>query len=343
MKAKTLGIAIIGAGMMGRYHAQAWASVSDVRLVAVADSDPARAQALASNLGLADWSADYRQAVDREDVDIISVCVPAYYHPEISIFAAEHGKHVLCEKPIALTIERAQAMIAATRRNNTRLGIGFQLRQLRSTQELCRLLREGCIGRPVMWIYSFTAPIRPKVAMHDLLTGNGGPVVDFCPHRFDLWSQVFASEATLVQAQGLILAQGRPELAGLKRLAPDTASINVRFASGDIGVISITWGLPPGVSGGSLAEIWGSRGLIQADLDKLRLLTEGGKEATFGPYGQDVMTDALRLQAQAFALAVLSGKEPPVTGEDGLAALRISLAALHSMETGLPINPKELP
>ena len=342
MKVNTLGIAIVGAGMMGRYHAQAWASVPEARLVAVADSDQTRAQALASNLGLADWSTDYRQVVDRRDVDIISVCVPAYYHPEISIFAAEHGKHVLCEKPIALTIERAQAMIAAAKRNNIRLSIGFQLRQLRSTQELCRLLQVGSIGRPVMWVYSFTAPIRPKVAMHDLLTGNGGPVVDFCPHRFDLWAQAFASEATLVQAQGLTLAQGRPELAELKCLAPDTATISVRFASGDIGAISITWGLPPGVSGGSLAEIWGSRGLIQAELDRLRLLTEGGEEATFGPYGQDVMTDALRLQAQAFALAVLSGEEPPVTGEDGLEALRVSLAALRSIETGLSINPKEL-
>ncbi|MGQ9555374.1 MAG: Gfo/Idh/MocA family protein [Anaerolineae bacterium] len=342
MKHKTLGIAIVGAGMMGRYHAQAWASVPEAQLVALADSDPLRAQALASNLGLANWSTDYRQAVDRGDVDIVSVCVPAYYHPEVSLFAAEHGKDVLCEKPIALTIERALAMIEAAKRSNVLLGIGFQLRQLQSTQQLCRLLQEGSIGRPAMWVYSFAAPIRAKVAMHDMLTGNGGPVVDFCPHRFDLWSLAFASEATLVQAQGLTLAQGRPELARIERLAPDTAALSVRYASGDIGALTITWGLPPGVNGNSLAEIWGPKGLIQADLDKLCLLTEGGEEATFGPYGQDVMVDAMRLQAQAFASAVIAGEKPPVTGEDGLAALRVSLAALRSMETGLPINPKEL-
>lgn len=342
MGTRTLGVAVVGAGMMGHHHAQAWASAAGTRVVAVADSDRERAQALATHLGLPAWFTDYRQAVDRAEVDIVSVCVPAYYHPEISIFAAEHGKHVLCEKPIALTIERARAMIEAAKRNDVRLGIGFQLRHLQSTRQLLELLHEGSIGRPVMWLYSFAAPIRPKLAMHDMLTGNGGPVVDFCPHRFDLWSLAFASEATLVQAQGLTLAQGRPELAGIKQVAPDTAAISVRFASGDIGALSITWGLPPGVSGGSLAEIWGSKGLIQADLDSLRLITEGGRETAFGPYGQDAMTDGLRLQAQSFIQAVLTGTEPVATGEHGLAALRISLAALQAMQTGTGVDPRAL-
>ncbi len=305
MSRERLGVCIVGAGTMGRNHARAWASVPEAQIVAIADVDDARAHDLAAEYGVERIFTDYRQAADRPEVQIVSVCVPAYFHPEVTIFAAEHGKHVLCEKPIALTTEKAMAMIDAGRSNRTRLGIGFQLRHLQTTKDLIRLLGEGVIGRPVMWVYSFAMPIRPKLAMHDMLTGNGGPVVDFCPHRFDLWRIAFQSEPISVEAQGLVLARDRPELRGLGQLAMDTASLMVRYQSGDVGALTITWGLPPGVSGGGLAEIWGPKGLIQPELDRIRVLTEGGREDTLGPYGQDAMVEAMSLQAQAFARAVI--------------------------------------
>ena len=342
MDRKQLGVCVVGAGMMGQNHTRAWAGVPEARLVAVADVDLERAQALKQDHGFERLYADYREALDSADVDVVSVCVPAYYHPEVTIFAAERGKHVLCEKPIALSVERAQAMIAAARSNDVRLGIGFQLRHLQTTREIRRLLREQAIGRPVMWAYSYPMSIRPKAAMHDMLRGNGGPVVDFCPHRFDLWRTCFESEPVQVQAQVLTFASGRPEFAGIEQFAPDTVSLMVRYQSGDIGSITITWGLPPGVSGQSQAEIWGAKGLIQAGTDQLRLLTEGRDEVTLGPYGQDPMTEAMQLQAQSFARAVTEGTEPTVTGEDGLAALRVSLAAIRSAQSGQPVDPREV-
>ena len=123
--------------MMGRNHVRAWSGVEGTRVVAVADVDQARASALASEYGVENVYSDYRPALERPDVQMVSVCVPAYYHPEVTIFAAERGKHVLCEKPIALTTERAQAMIEAARRNDVRLGIGFQLRQLQPPGTSC--------------------------------------------------------------------------------------------------------------------------------------------------------------------------------------------------------------
>jgi predicted dehydrogenase len=339
--AAPMGVCVVGAGMMGRNHVRAWASVPEVRIAAIADLDWARARTLADECGCPAFT-DYRSAVDRVGVDLVSVCVPAFYHPEVSVFAAEHGRHVLCEKPIALTIERATRMIDVARRNDVVLGIGFQLRQMRATRELMRLLQGGEIGRPAMWIYTFANQIRPKVAMHDMLTGNGGPVIDFCPHRFDLWRSCFGSEPVAVQAQGMAMAQDRPELASLREIAPDTVALTVRYASGDVGALSITWGLPPGVNGGCTGEIWGPKGLLQADLDRVRLLTEGGREATFGPYGEDAMAEAMTLQASAFAGAVRYGGGPGATGEDGLAALRVSLAALASLKSGESVDPKEL-
>lgn len=337
-----LGVCVVGAGNMGRNHVRAWSQVEGARLVSLADLDESRSGPLAAEYGIENVYTDYRRAVDRTDVDIVSVCIPAYFHPEVTIFGAEHGKHVLCEKPIALTTERAQAMIQTAKANEVKLGIGFQLRQLQSTRDLKRIFRDGTVGRPAMWVYSYAWPIRPKLAMHDMLTGNGGPVVDFCPHRFDLWSQVFGSEAIQVEAQGFTLGQGRKELAGLERLAPDTVSLLVRYASGDVGSLSITWGLPPGVDGAATAEIWSAKGLVRPDIDRVELLTEGGQATTLGPYREDVMVEAMVHQAEAFARAARGLGEPGAGGEDGLAALRVSLAALRSAETAQPIDPRSV-
>ena len=95
---------------------ESWQTVPQVRAVAVMDVDAARAEALATEAGCA-WHTDYRVAIDQPAVQIVSVCTPTHLHPEITIFAAEQGKHILCEKPIALTLPAADRMIDAARRN----------------------------------------------------------------------------------------------------------------------------------------------------------------------------------------------------------------------------------
>ena len=102
-----MGICVVGAGAMGTRHARLWKTVENVRLVAVADTNGERAEKLAKELDFDRWSTDFRSVVPRRDVDIVSVCTPAFHHPDVTVFAAGRGKHVLCEKPISLTIEDA--------------------------------------------------------------------------------------------------------------------------------------------------------------------------------------------------------------------------------------------
>ena len=114
--------------MMGTIHAQRWNALPDARVVAVVDIKPDRAERLAGACGLDRWYLDYREAVSRDDVNVVSVCIPTYLHSEVTVFAAEHGKHVLSEKPMALTLAGADAMIEAAARNGVKLGIGFMRR-----------------------------------------------------------------------------------------------------------------------------------------------------------------------------------------------------------------------
>jgi len=334
---KTLGICVVGAGALGSYHARCWAEVEAAQLVAVTDVDAERAQRLAEDLGFKAWMMDYRDAVASGEVDVVSVCTPTFYHPDITIFAAEHGKHILCEKPMALTMEAADRMMEATSANGVKLGMGFQRRYSEHSEKLRQLVQDGEIGRPVMFRFNASAPIRVvvgKPAMHDMLRGNGGPVVDQCCHFFDLWRMVFDAEPTRVTARGFTFAKDRPELAHLEQLAPDTAAIIVEHDSGDLGVVTITWGLPPGVRGGSMDDILGPEGAIVFGRDEINLVKEGGEEHQTTGFSRNTKL----AQVRHFAQCVLEEEEPNATGENGRIALRVSLGALESMKTGQPVS-----
>ncbi len=330
---KSLGIAVIGAGSMGTRHTIGWSTLENARLVAVSDPIEERARNLKEKYGFETWTKDYKAAIDRGDVDVVSVCTPAYYHPEVTIFAAERGKHILCEKPIALTLEAADEMIKACKRNRVFLEIGFQRRYTEDSVRLAALLQGGVIGRPVMFTAHSGVEIRPKRAMHDMRKGNGGPIIDNCCHLFDLWRMIFDADPVRVTARGFTFAKGRPELSHIEELAPDTGAIIVEHSSGDLGVITITWGLPPGLSVPSYTDILGPMGVIFPGSNQIIIRKEGKEEKIdLAPM------EAKAAQIHYFAKVILGEAELKVNGENGRVALQVSLAALKSMERGEPVK-----
>lgn len=322
---------------MGTKHADCWRNLGEAQVVAVVDAVEARAEKLARAHGLDTWYTDYRTAVALDDVDVVSVCVPTRLHPEITIFAANRGKHVLSEKPIALTLEEADAMIEAARRNGVKLGVGFMRRHSPVLPALRDWLAAGNLGRPVMYCAADVREIRPKREMHDA-HANGGPVIDMGVHLFDLWAYIFDSEPVEVFAQGLKLALERQELSHIEEIACDTATILVRYASGDIGTFVVSWGLPPAVvPPGAPDQILGSKGVAQAMYamahQQVQTMPEGGGWETVCTSDQDMY----QLEITSFSRSILEDRPFPATGEDGKAALRVALAALDSIRTGEPV------
>ncbi len=340
MPGTPLGVCIIGAGAMGNLHAQRWNRVPHAEVVAVADIQAERARMLAHEMELSHSFTDYRHAIDQPAVDVVSICVPTYLHAEIATFAAEHGKHVLCEKPIALTLADTDAMIEAARRNNVLLGIGFMRRFSPVQADLRAWLAAGEIGRPVMYHAVDFREVRPKREMHDA-HANGGPILDMGVHLFDGWANAFDSHPVQVFAQAHTLARGRPELAHIKELAYDTAVIVVRYASGDTGTFVVSWGLPPGVNPPPVPDqIFGPKGMADiqyhAGFQELRALKEGNEWYTVST----AECDLYQSEVQTFADCVRAGSDQllPATGHDGRAALQVALAALESIETGQVVN-----
>jgi myo-inositol 2-dehydrogenase/D-chiro-inositol 1-dehydrogenase len=176
--------------------------------------------------------------------------------------------------------------------------------------------------------------IRPKREMHDV-QANGGPIVDMGVHLFDQWRYLFDSEAVTVFAHGLKLAQHRPQLAHIHDIAYDTATIQVRHASGDVGTFVVCWGLPPAVNPEGLPDrIMGPKGLAQTFYgmahQQVDVMREGGAWETVATSRKDMY----QVEIARFAEWVLEDRPFPATGAEGLAALRVALAALESVETG---------
>jgi len=328
---KGYGVAVIACGDRGAAHANAWAKLDNVSIRAVTDIDRQRANDLAQQHG-AEIAPDWKAAIDRDDVDIVSVCTPAGFHPEPMIFAADCGKHVLCEKPMALTLEDGASMIAAAERNGVKLTFSFQNQYSQVTEKLRELMDAAEIGRPVMARQLSAAEIRPKLAMHSK-AGNNGPVNDVLCHAMTLWRYIFRSDPVRVQASGLTIAKDSETLKPVADVAVDTAAVVVTFASGDIALYSVTWGLPRGTKGGVYQDMVGPEGVLKPAGHSITML-QGAEETTFA----DLARGGDNAQTAAFLKCIEDDLGPINTGRDAYVALQTSLAALESIETGQAVE-----
>ena len=338
MTVSKLGICVVGCGYMGGIHAECWEKNPKTEIVGVVDIDEVRGDRMVSHYRLNSISRNYREAINRDEVDVVSVCIPTSLHAEVVITAAEAGKHVLCEKPIALSLEDADRMIDAAAQNQVKLGLGFMRRHSPVLHDLRRLLAEGKFGRPVLYNASDIRELRPKREMHDAEV-NGGPVVDMAVHLIDLWSTIFNAHPISVSAQGLKLVDGRPEIDQIDRVAVDTATVMVKFDSRDIGTFVVTWGLPPKVTpAGHPDQIYGSKGLGEVyygrNKQELKLMDEGARWKTVSISHQDMYQN----QIDAFVRWILDDEDFPAKGVEGKSALKVALGALESINTGKTIQ-----
>ncbi len=332
-------VLLIGAGDMGSHHARAW-NVLGHELHTVIDLNPERAEAMAEKYDVKRvLTGDYDYQVGIEQVDIVDICVPLEFHAPLTIYAAEHGKHVFCEKPIARTFKEIQAMQQATERANVKFGIGFQRNLAAGVAQLRDWATEGVFGHPMVFSSDLLQEVRPKRFMHDR-NSNNGPIVDACCHYFLLWQTVFRSRPKTVYARGGIIAKSRQEISHFEQLALDTAVITIEFESNDIGAMTVSWGLEKDFRLPSRPDrIIGPHGGAEAVSTEnfnwdLQLYHNGGQSLHKLPQG-----DLFEEEIRAFVEAVDGVREAPFYGiEQGKQMLALSLAVIESIDTGRPVD-----
>ncbi len=328
-----LNVCVIGAGALGTRHAECWQKVPDVEVVAVCDANEERAVAAGEKFGVSGVYFDHEAAFAHPGIDVVSVAVPQCAHRTVSEAAMRRGYHVICEKPLATTLADGEAMLTAAEECGVKFALGFCKRfspQVRKTREL---VQTGAIGRPVMYRHTSGIEVRPKGWIMDK-EQSGGPIVDIGCHYFDQWRLIFDSEPVRVMAMGLTLSTESPLMANYDPEI-DTTTVLVEFESGDLGMLSLSWGLPEKVSTGRLEDLLGPKGIINVEgADKLTVVTEGGEQVSYDNLGADMVAEEIA----SFARSIREDKPVFAGGKEGLIALRVSLAALRSIATGKAIT-----
>ncbi len=336
-------VALIGAGDMGHHHAAAWADLGH-ELHTVIDLIPQRAEDIASKYGtsrvICGGPEEYKAGIDGE-IDIVDICVPLEYHAPMTVYAAEQGKHVFCEKPIARNFQEVKQMRRAVESANVKFGLGFQRNLAAGVDMLREWASTGVFGCPMVFSSDLLQEVRPKRFMHNR-NSNNGPIVDACCHYFLLWQTVFRSRPKTVYARGGTAGKLREEIAHFEQLALDTAVITIEFESGDVGAMTVSWGLEKNTKlSGRPDRIVGPKGGAEAvpganfhwDLD---LYHDGGKTSHQLPQ-KDLFAEEL----SAFVEAVDGLRSSPVYGfATGKQMLAVSLAAIESINTGRVVEVK---
>jgi inositol 2-dehydrogenase len=327
-------IAAIGVGRLGLLHAQNLAQrVPGAELVAVVDVDEAAARRAGALCGVP-YRTDYSEVLTDRTITAVEICTATDTHPEVIEAAARAGKHIFCEKPIALTLDGADRAVAAAEEAGVLLQIGFMRRYDADYQEAKRLIDAGRIGRPLTFrAASFVRSISPSRAF---LERCGGIFVDVSLHDFDLARWLMGDEVVEVYAAGEVLVhQVLREIGDV-----DNAVTTLRFAGGGLGVVQVSHTAVYGYD--ILAEVAGERGTVRAG--NVRRTNVWLYDAE-GRVCHDTMPDfperfgAAYLQELIdFVACVREGRRPLVDGHDARAALAVALAARRSLQEGRPIR-----
>lgn len=325
-----LRIAVLGAGRIGKIHAANAASQRGARLVAVADPFGTAAAELAGALG-ADAMEDPKAAIERADVDAVVVGTPTDTHVDLVLHAVKHGKAVLCEKPIDLDIDRADAAVAEIRRRSGRVMLAFNRRFDPASVELKKAIDHGEIGEVRQVVISSRDPgLAPK----GYLATSGGIFRDMTIHDFDMARFFLGEEPVEVMAMGSALVDG-PLMNEIDDY--DTIMVQMRTVSGKQCHINCCREAVYGYD--QRFEIFGSTGMVMNDNIRPSSVRRWKKDATDAAqplldFFLERYEDAYRIEMNAFVEAAAAGRTMPVTPFDGRQALRLADCALESARTG---------
>ena len=317
-------VGVIGCGDISHSHLRSYATSGRAQIVAVADPMQAVAAARAQEYG-AHAFTDYADMLRTEELQAVSICTPPPSHRAITEQAAKHGLHVLCEKPLAMSVAEGKAMVAAAKRANVLLLTAFCNRFYTPIAKAKEWIDASKLGP----LHHF----RLRFAGVELMAGTwladpaqgGGILWESGQHYVDLF-RYLVGEMKEIYAKGSTLAQDIP--------GTDTIAFMAESMDGVVGAMEGSWSSPHSKK---CVEIYGERGAIVIDFltGRSRFSLDHVTERVETDIGG---RDRFFMEISHFLDCVEGNATPVVTGEDGVEAMRLITAARRSIETGLPVN-----
>ena len=324
---RVINTAIISFAHVHAYsYARVLRELRNSNFVAIADDNKDRGLIAARAYGVKDFYVDYRDVLKRGDVEAVVIASENSKHAEVAIAAAEAGKHVLCEKPIATRLSDADAMVRAAEKGGVKFQTCFVMRYSSLALHVKKVIDEGLIGR-VVAIASTNHGRYPGGWFGDLCLAGGGAIMDHTVHVADLMRWYTGSEVDRVYAE--VGKNIRPELK-----VEDNALILLSFKSGVFASIDPSWSRPHTfpIWGDVTMEVLGTEGLISLDAFKQNVSvcsTEVPHDRLEWRYfGCDVDKEMIK----HFLECIERDLKPRASGLDGRQALEVALAAYESVK-----------
>lgn len=334
----TISIGVIGAGRIGKLHAENLANrIPNVQLAAIADVMEGAAKETAARLHIPIATADYREILANPSIQAVAICSATDTHAQMIIEAAQAGKHIFCEKPIDFDLKRIDEALNAVDKAGVTLQIGFNRRFDPNFSHVRDVVQSGAIGDTHILRITSRDPAPPPVSY---IKVSGGIFLDMTIHDFDMARFLIGSPVVEVYAKGAVRVDQAIGDAG----DIDTAVTTLHFENGTIGVIDNSRKAVYGYD--QRVEVFGSKGAIAAEnntQNRTVLSDTSGVHHTLPlHFFLERYSESYVIEMKAFVQAVERDEQPPVVGIDGRIPVVIGLAATKSYRENRPVKISEI-
>ncbi len=338
MPAHLLKIGLIGAGRIGRLHAGHLTSrIPSTELVIVADAVEDTARQCAEHYDIPAFTQDYRAVLDHPGIQAVVICSSTDTHARIIEEAAQAGKHIFCEKPIALNLQSIDRALEAVERSSVKLQIGFNRRFDANYRRVRQAVEQGEIGRPHLLHIVSRDPNPPPV---EYIRISGGIFLDMTIHDFDMARFLIGSEVEELFVLANVM--DNPAIGAVGDV--DTTVVMLQFSNGVIGTISNSRHAAYGYD--QRVELLGSAGAVCTgnNYPNTAIISDGHNVRRDLPlhFFVERYTESFVSEMAAFVDAVLHDAPVPVNGLDGRVPVVMALAARKSLVEHRPVRLSEI-
>ncbi|KAG5185390.1 hypothetical protein JKP88DRAFT_180514 [Tribonema minus] len=339
---KVINVGVIGAGRIGIVHLEALASCADAKPIIISNPTVSKAQAAAEKYNVPEWTANADDVINHPDVDAVWICSPSSFHADQIKACAKAGKHVFCEKPIATDMAETIEAINACAAANVKLMTALQRRFDPNFARVRQAIEAGEVGELVQVKLCSRDPSPPPF---QYVKGGGGIFCDMAVHDLDMSRFLMGSEPKKILAVGSChIDKSIKTLPGPE--AYDTATIIVEYEGGRTATIDVCRQAPYGYD--QRAEALGTKGMILTDnmypnTARLYLKDFTGNADMPFDFFMSRYKEAYIQETLAFCKALVEDLPSPCSGEDGLMALIMSVAAGMSAEQNRWVEFSEIP
>jgi predicted dehydrogenase len=334
-----VNVALIGCGRVASVHAKALCELPETKLAAVVDIKPERAEEFGKLYNCDKVFTDYKEVLADPQIDAVQICTPHYLHAEMAVNAARAGKHILTEKPMAISVADADKMIQEAKKANVKLGVIFQNRYNDASLAIKQAIEEGRLGKLLGSRMFLTWDRSDDYYKQSDWKGTwdkegGGVLIDQAIHSMDLM-QWFMGEISEVEAKYYTRAHEYIQV-------DDVAEGTLKFGNGAVGFIYATCAYP--YNAPVFLEVYGEKGVAQlhGDVGTIKI---GNQTTTIVEQVDEIVGKRYwgvshQKQIRSFYQDVLADKNPQIDGEAGKIAMALVLAMYHSSRSNEKVDFK---